>query len=145
MMIRTVLSAAAVLVASAGIGAAQDAAASSAGDDAALPGADTLPEGTVQLSPVIPAMGEHWGNPADMPLGPLYCVHDGKIVCLEFMISQEDLQNGKSWPDLAGMKGLPPVDHVSVGFEATGHEGYEVPHYDIHMYFITPDEVAAIK
>jgi hypothetical protein len=55
-----------------------------------LPNADTLPEGVVQLSPTVPGMGEHWGNPADMPLGPIYCVHEGKIVCLEFMIAQED-------------------------------------------------------
>ena len=110
-----------------------------------LPSADTMPEGVVQLSPVVPAMGEHWGNPADMPLGPIYCVHEGKIVCLEFMIAQEDFAAGESWPNLSGMEGLPPVDHVSIGFEPQGHEGFEVPHYDIHMYFLSPEEIAAIQ
>jgi hypothetical protein len=111
----------------------------------ALPGAEMLPEGVVQLSPTVPGMGEHWGNPADMPLGPIYCVHEGKIVCLEFMIAQEAFAAGESWPDLSGMEGLPPVDHVSIGFEPQGHEGYEVPHYDIHMYFLPPEEIAAIQ
>ena len=110
-----------------------------------LPGSDTLPEGVIQISPVVPAMGEHWANPADLPLGPIYCVHEGKIACLEFMISQEAFAAGESWPELAGMEGLPPVDHIRMGFEPQGHEGYEVPHYDIHMYFLPPDEIAAIQ
>src|SRR4028118_1664330 len=82
-----------------------------------LPGADTVPEGVIQLSPVVPAMGEHWANPADMPLGPIYCVHEGKIVCLEFMIAQEDFAAGQSWPALTGMEGLPPATHVTMGVE----------------------------
>jgi hypothetical protein len=111
----------------------------------ALPGAEMLPEGVVQLSPTVPGMGEHWGNPADMPLGPIYCVHEGKIVCLEFMIAQEEFAAGQSWPALAGMDGLPPVNHVNIGFEAAGHEGFEVPHYDIHMYFLSPEEMAQVQ
>jgi hypothetical protein len=124
-------------------GAALPAAAQNTRDS--LPDAAMVPEGTIQLSGVVPAMGEHWGNPADMPLGPIYCIHEGKIVCLEFMIAQADFEAGKSWPDLAGMDGLPPVDHVSIGFEPAGHEGYEVPHYDIHMYFLPPEEIAKIQ
>lgn len=114
-------------------------------DRPALPGGDILPEGTVQLSPVVPTMGEHWGNPADMPLGPIYCVHNGEVVCLEYMIAQEDFESGKSWHDLAGIPGLPSVDHLNILFEENGHEGFEVPHYDLHMYFVTPEEVAAIR
>jgi hypothetical protein len=110
-----------------------------------LPDAGTLPEGTIQLSGVVPAMGEHWGNPADMPLGPIYCIHEGKVVCLEFMIAQEAFAAGESWPNLAGMDGLPPVDHISIAFEPQGHEGYEIPHYDIHLYFLSPEEIAAIQ
>lgn len=110
-----------------------------------LPDATGVPDGVVQVSPTVPAMGEHWANPADLPLGPIYCVHKGKIVCLEFMIAQEDFAAGKSWPTLTGMDGLPPVDHVSIAFEPRGHEGFTVPHYDIHMYFLSPEEVAKIQ
>ena len=110
-----------------------------------LPGTDALPEGTIQVSPLVPGMGEHWANPEDLPLGPIYCVHEGKVVCLEFMMAQEDFSAGKSWSELAGVEGLPAADHVNIGFEPQGHEGYEVPHYDIHMYFLSPEEIAAIK
>jgi hypothetical protein len=112
---------------------------------AALPGVETLPEGVIQISGVVPAMGEHWADPATLPLGPIYCVHQGKIVCLEFMIAQEEFTAGKSWPMLAGMEGLPAANHTHIGFEPQGHEGFEVPHYDIHMYYLNPEEVAQIQ
>jgi hypothetical protein len=110
-----------------------------------LPDATMLPANVVQISPLVPTMGEHWADPATLPLGPIYCVHNGKIVCLEFMMSQEDYAGGKSWPVLAGIEGLPPVNHLNISFEAHGHEGFEVPHYDLHMYFLSPEDVAKIQ
>ncbi len=106
----------------------------------ALPSADTLPEGVVQLSPTVPGMGEHWANPRNLPLGPVYCVMDGRVTCMEFMISQQDLQDGKSFerlrPWFVGGAPQPPVDHVEFNFMPQGHPGFEVPHYDVHMYFV---------
>jgi hypothetical protein len=110
----------------------------------ALPSADILADDIVQVSPTIPGMGEHWANPATLPLGPIYCVHEGKIVCLEFMMAQEEFTAGKSWPALSGMEGLPAVNHVSIGFEPEGHEGFTVPHYDVHLYFLSPEEMAKV-
>ena len=101
--------------------------------------------GTVKVSGVVPGMGEHWANPKDLPLGPIYCVHKGKVICIEYMISQADFQAGKSWPELTGLKSLPPVDHINMGFEPKGHEGYEVPHYDMHVYFVPPSVLKQIK
>lgn len=112
---------------------------------ASLPGVETLPEGVIQISDLVPAMGEHWADPATLPLGPIYCVHEGKIVCLEFMIAQEEFAAGKSWPMLVGLPGLPAANHTHIGFEPHGHEGFEVPHYDIHMYLLSPEEVALIQ
>jgi hypothetical protein len=112
---------------------------------AALPGVETLPEGIVQISGVVPAMGEHWADPARLPLGPIYCVHQGKVVCLEFVMAQDEFASGQSWPMLAGMAGLPAPNHTDIGFQPAGHEGFEVPHYDIHMYFLSPEEVAQIQ
>jgi hypothetical protein len=43
-----------------------------------LPKVDDLPPGTIKLSPPIPGMGEHWANPKDLPLGPIYCVMGGR-------------------------------------------------------------------
>jgi hypothetical protein len=110
-----------------------------------LPDATMLPKSAVKISEVVPAMGEHWADPKDLPLGQLYCVYNGKIICIEYMISQADLQAGKSWPELVGLKDLPPINHVNMGFEPNGHEGYEVPHYDMHIYFVSPDALKTIK
>ncbi len=32
------------------------------------------------------------------------------------------------------------VDHVEVAFMPHGHEGFEVPHWDMHLYFISAEE-----
>jgi hypothetical protein len=110
-----------------------------------LPDASSQPPNIVQVSPSVPMMGEHWADPATLPLGPIYCVHEGKIICLEYMISQEDFAAGISWDNLAGRTDLPSIDHISIGFQANGHEGFPVPHYDMHIFFIPADEVARIE
>jgi uncharacterized protein YjiS (DUF1127 family) len=94
-----------------------------------------------RVSPPVPGMGEHWAKPEDLPLGPIYCVMDGKVIGAEFMVAQEDLLMGRSFERLRlGMKGkLPPVDHLELNYMPYGHEGYETPHYDLRMYFIPPD------
>ena len=58
-----------------------------------------LPAGAQQLSPCIPGMGEHWGNPKDLPLGPFYGVYEGKIVFTEIMIDQKAFAAGQSWTE----------------------------------------------
>jgi len=106
-------------------------------DMKSLPDASTLGKGIIKLSPPIPQMGEHWADPKVLPVGPIHGVKDGKIVFAEFMISKEDFEKGRSWPNLMiGREDLPSVNHVAVDYEPNGHEGYEVPHYDIHLYFV---------
>jgi uncharacterized protein YjiS (DUF1127 family) len=107
----------------------------------ALPSVADLPPGTVKVSPPVPGMGEHWANPKDLPLGPIYCVMDGKVICAEFMIQHEAFIKGQSFERLRlGMPAkLPAVDHLEVTFMPHGHEGFEVPHYDLHMYFVPPE------
>jgi uncharacterized protein YjiS (DUF1127 family) len=106
-----------------------------------LPSVADLPPGTVKVSPPVPGMGEHWANPRDLPLGPIYCVMDGKVICAEFMIQQLAFIDGKSFERLRlGMEDkLPAVNHLDVTFMPHGHEGFEVPHYDMHMYFVPPE------
>lgn len=110
-----------------------------------------LPKGTVQISPVVPQMGEHWTNPEedilllendDPVFKTIYGVYEGKLVFIEQMISQKYFAEGKSFVNFAGMKGLPSpaINHTNLEFIPNGHEGYTVPHYDIHHYFITPEE-----
>jgi hypothetical protein len=142
------LAASALVALSSGIVSAHDAetqvaaAGKAAGTLAGLPSARSLPEGVIQVSPMVPGMGEHWANPKDLPFGPIYCVIEGKVTCMEYMISQADFEAGKSWTELRPwFKGTeqPPIDHMEFNFEPNGHEGYQVPHYDVHMYFVSPE------
>jgi hypothetical protein len=111
-----------------------------------------LPEGSQKLTDVIPAMGEHWANPAQLPLGPIYNVYKGEVIGLEYMWT-EDMMQEMSIPTPAGPEefmALTPlpvgvaVDHIDVTFMEHGHEGFDVPHWDMHMYFITQEEKAAV-
>lgn len=62
-----------------------------------------LPAGVIKLTPVVPAMDEHWADPKTMPLGPIYGVHNSRLIFLEFMMSQDDFKAGKSWTELSGI------------------------------------------
>jgi hypothetical protein len=105
-----------------------------------------LPKGVIPLTPSVPKMGEHWAVPETMPLGPIYGVEKGKLVFIEQMPAQEVFIKGENIVNLDGMKGLPSpsINHSNIEFQEHGHEGFEVPHYDIHHYFITPEERDAI-
>lgn len=109
-----------------------------------------LPKGTIPLDPaIVPAMGAHWANPqvGDAPMGPIYGVYKGKLVFIEYMIAQEDFVQGESHVNLGGMKGMPMprIEQTDVEFQPKGHPGFEVPHYDIHNYFVTEEEQQLIK
>jgi hypothetical protein len=108
-----------------------------------------LPEGSINLeggndvmAPGVPGMGQHWGSPTELPIGPIYGVEKGKLIFIEQMISQEDFANGKNHINIPGMKGLPSpsVIHTDVELVPHGHPGFEVPHFDIHHYFVSHDE-----
>ncbi|WP_438447312.1 hypothetical protein [Gorillibacterium sp. sgz5001074] len=108
-----------------------------------------LPKGSIQLDQIpVPKMGEHWANPqaGDMPTGPIYGVYKGKLVFLEYMIDQKDFIDGKNHVNLAGMKQvpMPSVVQTDIEFQPKGHPGMEIPHYDIHLYFISDEEQQAI-
>jgi len=95
-----------------------------------------LPEGVVQISPCVPGMGEHWADPKNMPLGPIYGVMGDEVVFVELMPAQADFAAGKSWHEVLVPPAGQVIDHVDFDYLPEGHEGYEVPHYDIHAYFV---------
>jgi hypothetical protein len=98
-----------------------------------------LPAGTIMLSPVVPQMGEHWANPKDMPMGPIYGVYNGKLVFFEYMPAKA---LDKTVHDVPGnLVPIPSkIDHFDIDWNPQGHEGYEVPHYDMHLFFISREE-----
>lgn len=113
-----------------------------------------LPEGVINVdgpqdvyAPGIPGMGAHWARLEDLPLGPIYGIEKGKLVFIEQMVSQADFNNGVSHVDIPGMRGLPSpaVNHANIEFVPNGHPGFEIPHYDLHQYFVTPEERATFS
>ena len=111
-----------------------------------------LPEEAQKLSDVVPAMGEHWADPADLPLGPIFLVYEEEVIGIEYMWSDDMLQEveiptPEGSEHLNVLLPLPVgvvVDHVDYAYMPHGHEGFDVPHHDLHMYFITPEEKADI-
>jgi hypothetical protein len=126
-----------------------------------------LPEGVDKISESVPKMGEHWadlkkdvlvygdnethrdkdGQPVPI-FKTIYGVHDGELVFIEQMIAQSYMEgkNARSWVNLEGMRGLPSpsVVQTDIEFQPGGHEGYLIPHYDFHHYFISDEEQQAI-
>jgi hypothetical protein len=96
-----------------------------------------MPAGALMISPCVNTMGEHWANPKDLPFGPIYGTYKGQIVFTEVMIPQTAFAKGKGWSDV--LKALPghKIDHVDIWFEPAGHEGYPIPHYDLHAFYVS--------
>ena len=95
-----------------------------------------MPADALLVSPCVRGMGEHWANPKNLPLGPIYGTYRGKPVFSEIMIDKKAFAAGKSYLDL--LKPLPgyTIDHVDVEFVPYGHAGYPIPHYDLHAYYV---------
>lgn len=96
-----------------------------------------IPADALLLSPCIAGMGEHWANPKNLPLGPIYGTWQGKPIFTEIMVPLTQLEKGFSYADIHALPGY-TIDHVDFKFEPHGHEGFPVPHYDLHAYYISP-------
>lgn len=107
-----------------------------------LPTLDRVSPDVKQISPHIPHMGEHWAVPSTLPTGPIYCVIEGRVVCVEYMFTAEELTAGTSWPALAPGLETPPISHIDVDFKPDGIEPMPVPLYQVHIYFVGRDILA---
>jgi len=98
-----------------------------------------LPAGVVPFGGCIPTMGYHNALPNNVPFGPIYGWYDGKPIFSEIMVPKTAFEQGKSWnEELQPLPGY-AIDHVDIWYEAHGHPGYEVPHYDIHAWYVKHD------
>ncbi len=100
-----------------------------------LPLLEDVAADAVQISPHVPNMGAHWARESDLPVGPIYCVIEGHVVCVEYMFTMEAFEAGTDW--LALLPGIetPPISHIDVEFKAEGIEPNPVPLYQLHIYF----------
>lgn len=98
-----------------------------------------IPSGYVMVTPCLPGMGEHWANLQDLG-DPIYGTYRGKVIFTELMVPKAALDKGINYPDLAALPGH-TIDHLQIEWEPQGHPGMSIPHYDFHLYYISPAAV----
>jgi hypothetical protein len=108
-----------------------------------LPRVSDIAPDAVAISPHVPHMGEHWANPANLPLGPVYCVIDGHVVCVEYMFLASDLTAGANWTGIGTGMETPPVTRIDMEFKPDGVGPMPVPLYQLHVYFAESEVLAA--
>ena len=118
------------------------------------------PNGWFAASPVIPMMGQHYVNRDLMPLGPIILTSsDGTLLGIEYMFTL-DMMDNKTEMSPEGMVNflqisnlmvrIPDlnieavVDHIDVEYLPGGHDGFEVPHFDVHIYFVDKSTLAEL-
>ena len=104
--------------------------------------ADIAPQ-AIAISPHVPQMGEHYAMPADLPTGPIWCVIEGRVVCVEYMFTAAALAGGESWTGLPPGGAFPPITHVDFEYKPDGVGPFSEPLYQLHIWFAEPDVLAA--
>lgn len=94
----------------------------------------TLPSDAVQIQACSDHRGTLYIRPQDIPVGPVYMVHNGAVIGIEYMLSRDEFLDGKSFKYLSAASAQ--VDHVNIGLVSEGHEGYTVPHFHVDMYTV---------
>ena len=97
----------------------------------------------VSLPDFVPGLGTLWVDPATLPAGP-FLAYDkqGTLVSSVYMIPLKDITAHKAFNNLAVAK--EKVDHVDMYYNA-GHPGVAEPHYHVVIWYVTPQQAAALK
>lgn len=106
-----------------------------------LPLLEEVASDAIQISPHVPNMGAHWARESDLPTGPIYCVIEGRVVCVEYMFTMEAFEAGTDWTSLTPGIETPPISHIDVEFKAEGIEPNPVPLYQLHIYFAGTEQL----
>jgi hypothetical protein len=97
----------------------------------------------VKLPDFLPGLGTLYVNPATLPAGPFLAYdRSGKLVSSIYMIPVKDIEDHKKFENLNVAK--EKVDHVDMYYNA-GHPGVEAPHYHVVLWYVTPEQAAALK
>ena len=97
----------------------------------------------VSLPDFIPGLGTLYVDPATLPAGP-FLAYDkqGTLVSSVYMIPVKDITAHKAFNNLAVAK--EKVDHVDMYYNA-GHPGVAEPHYHVVIWYVSPQQAAALK
>ena len=97
----------------------------------------------VALPDFIPGLGTLYVDPATLPAGPVLAYDkQGHHVSSVYMIPVKDITAHKAFNDLAVAK--EKVDHVDMYYNA-GHPGVTEPHYHVVLWYVSPQQAAALK
>lgn len=97
----------------------------------------------VPLPDFIPGLGTLYVDPKTLPVGPFLAYsREGKLVGSVYMIPVKDLEAKKAFNQLSIARER--VDHVDVYYNA-GHPGVAEPHYHVAVWYVSADQVAALR
>lgn len=97
----------------------------------------------VSLPDFVPGLGVLYVDPSTLPAGPFLAYdRQGKLVSSVYMIPVKDLEAHKAFNDLNVAK--EKVDHVDMYYNA-GHPGVAEPHYHVVVWYVSPQQAAALK
>jgi uncharacterized protein len=97
----------------------------------------------VSLPDFIPGLGTLYVDPKTLPAGPFLAYdRQGKLVSSVYMIPLKDITAHKGFENLSVAK--EKVDHVDMYYNA-GHPGVAEPHYHVVIWYVSPDQAAALK
>lgn len=119
------------------------ATAASADGLSHLPLLTDIAPNAIAISPHVPQMGAHWAEPANLPLGPIYCVIDGHVVCVEYMFLASQLASGADWTGIATGMDTPPITRIDMEYKPDGVGPFQEPLYQLHIYFADSEVLAA--
>ncbi len=95
-----------------------------------------LPQDATEKAACVRALGDVYWNPKKLPFGPTFGAYKGRPVFQEMMISRADFERGKNWNSIAAQIKRYAVDHVDIWYAPHGHDGAQMPHYDIMLFYL---------
>lgn len=93
-----------------------------------------LPSDAQKIDDCVTHEGALYVKPKDIPQGPLYMVHNSKVVGLEYMVPKDKILNNGIL-NLPGTQNI-HLDHVDIAPESNGHAGFSVNHYHINLFIV---------
>ena len=97
----------------------------------------------VALPDFVPGLGTLYVDPKTLPAGPFLAYdHSGRLVSSVYMIPVKDLDSHKAFDNLKAAN--EKVDHVDIYYNA-GHPGVTEPHYHVVVWYVSPQQAAALK
>jgi hypothetical protein len=102
----------------------------------------TLPKDATVTAECEAARGKQYILPKDIPMGPIYDVHNGKVVAIEYLVGHDELENkSEMFKDLALPKA--DYDHISI-MPTAAHAGLNEAHFHVVSYLIPQSEADKI-